>query len=257
MSARSAAPAVARVVKAKRLVLFDIDGTLLSAGPSARTAFQSALVDVFGTSGDIDGYAFEGRLDPHIVMELMQAAGVPDETIALRRGDAMALYLDRLEDGLRARPPVLKPGVLQLLDALEKVPGLVPALLTGNVERGARVKLSAAGLWHRFAFGVWGDDASCREALGPVALERVRPATGLAFTGSECVVVGDSRYDIACGLAIGARAIAVATGRTALPALEAAGAHVVLADLSDTDRALEAILGCDGRLHAFARPEPH
>jgi phosphoglycolate phosphatase len=240
MSAMSAAPAVAG---AKRLVLFDIDGTLLSAGPSARTAFQSALVDVFGTSGDVDGYAFEGRLDPYILMELMQAAGVPDETIALRRGDAMALYLDRLEDGLRARPPVLKPGVLQLLDALEKVPGLVPALLTGNVERGARVKLSAAGLWHRFAFGVWGDDASCREALGPVALERVRPATGLAFTGSECAVVGDSRYDIACGLAIGARAIAVATGRTALPALEAAGAHVVLADLSDTDRALEAILG--------------
>ncbi|HEX7527873.1 MAG TPA: haloacid dehalogenase-like hydrolase, partial [Thermoanaerobaculia bacterium] len=228
MSAMSAAPAVGP----KRLVLFDVDGTLLSAGPSARTAFQTALEDVFGTSGDIDGYAFEGRLDPHIVTELMQAAGVPDETIALRREDAMALYLDRLEDGLRARPPVLKPGVLQLLDALEKVPGLVPALLTVNVERGARAKLSAAGLWHRFAFGVWGDEAPCREALGPVALERVRPATGLAFTGSECVVVGDSRYDIACGLAIGARAIAVATGRTALRALEAAGAHVVLADLS-------------------------
>ena len=240
MSAMSAAPAVAG---AKRLVLFDVDGTLLSAGPSARTAFQSALEDVFGTSGDIDGYAFEGRLDPHIVTELMQAAGVPDETIALRLGDAMALYLDRLEGGLRARPPALKPGVRQLLDALEKVPGLVPALLTGNVERGARVKLSAAGLWHRFAFGVWGDEASCREELGPVALERAWPATGLSFIGRECVVVGDSRHDVACGLAMGARTVAVATGRTALPVLEAAGAHVVLADLSDTERALEAILG--------------
>ena len=240
------ASAVVKDVKdatAKRLVLFDIDGTLLSAGPPARTAFRTALEDVFGTCGDADGYAYEGRLDPLIVADLMRAAGVPDETIALRLGDALSLYLDRLEAGLRERAPVLKPGVPQLLDALEKVPGLVPALLTGNVERGARVKLSAAGLWHRFAFGVWGDEASCREELGPIALGRAGPATGFTFTGSECVVVGDSRYDVACGLAFGARAIAVATGRTAVPALEAAGAHVVLADLSDTDRALEAILG--------------
>ena len=191
MSAPPAAgSAVVKDVKARRLVLFDVDGTLLSAGPSARTAFQTALEDVFGTSGDIDGYAFEGRLDPLIVTDLMRAAGVPDATIALRRGDALALYLDRLEASLRTRAPVLKPGVLQLLDALEKVPGLVPALLTGNVERGARVKLSAAGLWHRFVFGVWGDEAACREELGPIALEKARPATGLAFTGSECVVVG-------------------------------------------------------------------
>jgi phosphoglycolate phosphatase-like HAD superfamily hydrolase len=228
---------------ARRLVLFDIDGTLLSAGPLARTAFQTALAEIFGTSGDIDGYAFEGRLDPLIVTDLMRAAGVPDETIALRLEDALGLYLDRLEAGLRARPPVLKPGVSSLLDALERVPGLVPALLTGNVERGARAKLSAAGLWHRFAFGVWGDEAPCREALGPLALERARPATGFAFRGEECVVVGDSRHDVACGLAIGARAIAVATGRTALPALETAGAHTVLADFSDTERAVEAILG--------------
>ncbi|MEO8584913.1 MAG: haloacid dehalogenase-like hydrolase [Acidobacteriota bacterium] len=227
----------------RRLVLFDVDGTLLSAGPSARTAFATALEDVFGTSGDVDGYAFEGRLDPLIVTDLMRAAGVSDETIALRHGEAIALYLDRLEAGLRARAPVLKPGVPQLLDALEKVAGLVPALLTGNVERGARVKLTAAGLWHRFAFGVWGDEAPCREELGPLALERARPATGLTFTGSECVIVGDSRHDVACGLAIGARTVAVATGRTTLPALEAAGAHVVLADLSNTERALEAILG--------------
>ncbi|HEX7615136.1 MAG TPA: HAD family hydrolase [Thermoanaerobaculia bacterium] len=240
------APTAGRVVgavKARRLVLFDVDGTLLSTGPSARTAFQTALEDVFGTSGHIDGYAFEGRLDPLIVTDLMRAAGVPDEIIALRREDALTLYLDRLEAALSTHAPVLKPGVSALLDALEQVEGLVPALLTGNVERGARVKLSAAGLWHRFAFGVWGDEASRREDLGPLALERARPATGLAFTGKECVVVGDSRHDVACGLAIGARAVAVATGRTALSALEAAGAHVVLADLSDTERALEAILG--------------
>jgi phosphoglycolate phosphatase-like HAD superfamily hydrolase len=228
---------------AKRLVLFDIDGTLLSTGPAARWTFASALEDVFGTPGDVEGYAFEGRLDPLIVTDLMRAAGIPEETIAARRAAALALYLDRLEAALRERAPVVKPGVPALLDALETVPGLVLALLTGNLERGARLKLSAAGLWHRFAFGVWGDDAPCREELGPVALERARPATSLAFLGGDCVVVGDSRHDVACGLAIGARTVAVATGRTAEPALAAAGAHAVLADLSDTRRAVEAILG--------------
>jgi len=228
---------------AKRLVLFDIDGTLLSAGLAARSTFASALEDIYGTSGDVEGYAFEGRLDPLIVTDLMRAAGVPEETIAARRAAALALYLDRLETALRERAPVLKPGVPALLDALERVPGLVLALLTGNMERGARLKLSIAGIWHRFAFGVWGDDAACREELGLVALERARPATSLAFAGPDCVVVGDSRHDVACGLAIGARTVAVGTGRTTLPALQAAGAHAVLADLSDTQRALEAILG--------------
>lgn len=240
MSTASAAPgAVAR----KRLILFDVDGTLLSTGPAARTTFASALEEVYGTSGDVDGYAFEGRLDPLIVTDLMRGAGVADETIATRRADALALYLDRLETALKERPPVLKPGVLALLDALENVPGLVLALLTGNVERGARIKLSSAGIWHRFTFGVWGDDGSCRDELGPVALTRARPVTGLSFTGRECVVVGDSRHDVACGLSLGARAVAVGTGRTALPALRAAGAHALLADFSDTPRALEAILG--------------
>jgi phosphoglycolate phosphatase len=234
---------IAPVLSTKRLVLFDIDGTLLSAGPGARTVFASALGEVFGTSGDIAGYAFEGRLDPLIVGDLMRAAGIPEETIAERRERALELYLDRLEAALFEQRPVLKPGVPALLDALEKEPGVVLALLTGNVERGARLKLTAAGLWHRFRFGVWGDDASCREELGPVALRRTRPATGLDFAGPDCVIVGDSRHDVACSLAFGARAVAVGTGRTSLPALKEAGAHVVLADLSSTEHALEAILG--------------
>jgi len=95
MSARSNSPSA--VAATKRLVLFDIDGTLLSTGQAARTTFASALRDVYGTSGDVEGYAFEGRLDPLIVADLMRAAGVADETIAARRADALALYLERLE----------------------------------------------------------------------------------------------------------------------------------------------------------------
>lgn len=225
-----------------RLVLFDIDGTLLSGGRAARTVFAGALTEVFGTCGDVETFAFEGKLDPMIVRELLLAAGVPEETVLRRRAEALALYLDRLEAALASERPVLKPGVAAVLDGVARSGGAVPALLTGNVERGARIKLSAVGLWDRFAFGAFGDEAPRREDLGPVALEKAR-RLGHAFTGSDCVVVGDAPQDVACALALGARIVAVATGRTPAGRLAEAGAVVVLPDLSDTSRALEAILG--------------
>lgn len=225
-----------------RLVLFDIDGTLLSGGRAARSVFAGALTEVFGTCGDVETFAFEGKLDPMIVRELLLAAGVPEETVLGRRAEALALYLDRLEAALATERPVLKPGVAAVLDGVGLTRGVVPALLTGNVERGARIKLSAVGLWDRFLFGAFGDEAPRREDLGPVALEKAR-RLGHAFTGSDCVVVGDAPQDVACALAIGARIVAVATGKTPAGRLAQAGAHVVLPDLSDTSRALEAILG--------------
>jgi phosphoglycolate phosphatase-like HAD superfamily hydrolase len=226
-----------------RLVLFDVDGTLLSSGPRGKRIFASALEEVYGTSGDIDGFRFEGKLDPIIVTELMAAAGVPESDIAGKMRHALALYLDRLEETFRAQgPPTLKPGIVPLLDALEKETAVVRALLTGNVERGARIKLTAAGLWHRFAFGTWGDEGSCRDDLGPIALARAAEVTGRRFRPEECVVVGDSRHDVACGLALGARVVAVATGLTSAEDLERAGAHVVFSDFSDFAAAREAIV---------------
>ena len=225
-----------------RLVLFDIDGTLLSGGRAARTVFAGALTEVFGTCGDVETFAFEGKLDPMIVRELLLAAGVPEETVLRRRAEALALYLDRLEAALAVERPVLKPGVAAVLDGVARAGAAVPALLTGNVERGARIKLAAVGLWDRFAFGAFGDEAPRREDLGPVALEKAR-RLGHAFTGPDCVVVGDAPQDVACALALGARIVAVATGKTSAGRLAEAGADVVLPDLSDASRALEAILG--------------
>jgi phosphoglycolate phosphatase-like HAD superfamily hydrolase len=224
-----------------RLVLFDIDGTLLSGGRGARDAFAGALVEVFGTSGDVEGFAFEGKLDPMIVHELLLAAGVPEETILRRRADALALYLDRLEAAFAVQRPTLKPGVVAVLDGVTG-DRAVAALLTGNVERGARIKLSAVGLWEKFAFGAFGDEAHRREELGPIALEKARRLR-FPFAGADCVIVGDAPQDVACALALGARIVAVATGKTPAASLASAGAHVVLPDLSDTSRALEAILG--------------
>lgn len=225
-----------------RLVLFDIDGTLLSGGRAARTVFATALTEIFGTCGDVESFAFEGKLDPVIVRDLLVAAGVREEIVLRRREDAMALYLDRLEAALAVERPVLKPGVTAVLDGVTLGGAAVPALLTGNVERGARIKLSAVGLWHRFAFGAFGDEAPRREELGPIALEKARRLS-YAFGGGDCVLVGDAPQDVACALALGARIVAVATGKTPAGRLAEAGAHVVLPDLSDTTRALEAIFG--------------
>jgi phosphoglycolate phosphatase len=225
-----------------RLLLFDVDGTLLSSGPASRAAFASALIDVFGTSGDLSNYAFEGKLDPIIVGELMREAGVDNEVFVERLPWALALYLDRLEDALAVERPRLKPGVPELLERVAASPVAVSALLTGNVERGARIKLSAAGIWHRFLFGVFGDEAPRREKLGPLALFRAKERTGISFDGRDCVVVGDSPNDVACGKAIGARVVAVATGKTTAERLRDAGADVVFADFRDLDAAAEALL---------------
>ena len=96
---------------------------------------------------------------------------------------------------------------------------------------------------YTLGFGAFGDDGPRRVDLGPVALERAAALTGRTYSGSECVVIGDSRADVECGRAIGARVVAVATGRTARAELEEAGADEALPDFADLDRTLEAIYG--------------
>ncbi|MCL4808144.1 MAG: haloacid dehalogenase-like hydrolase [Thermoanaerobaculia bacterium] len=225
-----------------RLVLFDVDGTLLSSGRHGLDAFSEALRLTFGTAGDVASYRFEGRLDPVIVADLMGAAGIPGDVVAERREAALSLYLDLLEAALAETPPALKPGAAELVSRVASFPSVVPALLTGNVRRGARIKLSAAGLWDRFRFGVFGDEASLRTDLGPIALARALEETGRAFSPAETVVVGDARADVECGRAIGARVVAVATGRTSAEELRDAGADVVLPSFADVASACEAIL---------------
>ena len=225
-----------------RLVLFDVDGTLLSSGRRGLDAFSEALRRTFGTAGDIASYRFEGKLDPVIVADLMGAAGFPEEVVAARRPAALSLYLDLLEEALALEPPALKPGVADLVGRVSAAPAVVPALLTGNVARGARIKLSAAGLWDRFRFGVFGDEAPRRVDLGPIALARALETTGRSFSPSETVVVGDARADVECGRAIGARVVAVATGRTSAEELRAAGADAVFTSFADVPSAIEAIL---------------
>ena len=226
-----------------RLVLFDIDGTLVNTHGAGSRSVREALLEVYGRTGPIDSYDFHGRTDPQIVRELMRMAGLEDEEIDAGMDTLWELYLERLEQELKepGTPTEVLPGVTELLDALHETADDLVALLTGNIEPGAELKLSAVDLWHRFDFGAYGSDHERRDQLPAIAVARAREATGLEFDGRDVVIIGDTPFDVECGRALGVWAIAVATGKHSVPELEAAGADVVLHDLADTPRALRAI----------------
>ncbi len=231
------------------LVLFDIDGTLLSASGVSGRALRAALRDTFGTEGH-DAYDYSGKTDPQIVRELMRSAGLPEAQVEAKRAGALERYRAELEASLRPEHVRPKPGVHALLDALAGDERVVLGLLTGNLEPCARLKLEPLGLNHHFAFGAFGSDHEDRVRLPPVAVARARAHTGVAFGGKSIVVVGDAIADVLCGRSLGVRAVAVATGRTSLQDLAAAGPDALLPDLADTRTALAAILGATGSVDA-------
>jgi phosphoglycolate phosphatase len=143
----------------------------------------------------------------------------------------LAIELERPESEVR-----VLDGVGALLDALHATGEHLVALLTGNIEPGARLKLGAAGLWERFDFGAYGSDHERRDRLPAVAVQRARERAGIDFRGRDIVIVGDTPFDVSCGRSLGVWAVAVATGKHSTSELEAVGADVVLTDLSDTER---------------------
>jgi phosphoglycolate phosphatase len=228
-----------------RLVLFDIDGTLLWTDGAGRRAMEGALSHVFGSAGD-PRYRYDGKTDVQIARELMRAEGHADDAIDARLHAVLDGYLERLRRELDAgaRHVELLPGVPELLDALEPRPDVVLGLLTGNVALGAEAKLTAAGLdFRRFRVNAFGSDHEHRPLLPAVAQRRAREILGHAFGGEEVVVIGDTPADIDCARSIGARTVAVATGRYSVEELAEHEPAVVLRDLSDTEAALQAILG--------------
>ena len=227
----------------RRLVLFDIDGTLLSAAGVSATALKEALVEHFGTEGSLPGYDYSGKTDPQIVRELMRGAGLEDAAIEQRMGKALDSYLRRLRERLRPEHVRAKPGVVAVVRALARDPRVTLGLLTGNLEPGARLKVEPLGLNEHFPFGAYGSDHEDRHELPAVAVERALAHTGHRFQGKRVVIVGDSIHDVRCGRSLGVRAVAVATGLTAAATLAAEDPDALLEDCSDLDRALQAVLG--------------
>jgi phosphoglycolate phosphatase-like HAD superfamily hydrolase len=225
-----------------KLVLFDLDGTLLWTNGAGRRAIHRALVDVLGTPGPIEGFRFDGRTDGEIVSRLAEGAGIPLADTLL------ASVLDRYVACLReeiAKPTqrtTIYPGVRELLDALEPRADCVLGLLTGNVSEGAGLKLASGGLAiERFRIGAFGSDSAHRPDLPAVAQRRAKEELGLAVSGHDVVIVGDTPADVTCGNGIGARAIGVATGSFTVEQLMEAGAYAAFPDLSETEAVLTAV----------------
>ncbi|HEU4629702.1 MAG TPA: HAD hydrolase-like protein [Gemmatimonadaceae bacterium] len=228
----------------RRLVLFDIDGTLLRSDGAGRRAMERALTHVFGTPGS-PGYHYDGKTDRQIVREMMRLEGHEDAHIDRAMERLMPLYLDGLRAELApgaGRAEAL-PGVPALLDALEARDDVVLGLLTGNLADGAAVKLAAAGIdIGRFRVNAFGSDEEHRPRLPAVAQARARELLGIEVHGERVVIIGDTPHDIECGRDIGARAIAVATGRFDVEALRSHRPAAVFADLTDTAAVVAAVV---------------
>jgi phosphoglycolate phosphatase len=227
-----------------RLVLFDIDGTLLDSSGMGRASMQRALAEVFGSPG-IPSYRYDGKTDKQIVRDTMRLEGHSDEHIDSRMEKLIDLYLDGLRTGVKSGKFHVRPlaGVVDLLDVLEARDDVVLGLLTGNVEPGARVKLSAAGIDpDRFRVNAFGSDHEDRPQLPAIAQRRASETLGLDIAGERVIVIGDTPADIACGRSLGARAIGVASGHYTVEELQAHDPYAVVPSLADTAKLLETIL---------------
>ena len=225
-----------------RLYLFDIDGTLVSARGAGRIALTSALVKTFGTAGAVDTYDFRGKTDPRIVLDLMQAAGVPERDIHVRLDSCFDAYVRELDalvgDGERVQ---VMPGIAEVVHALAARDDALVGLLTGNIEAGARVKLRSTGLWPLFRVGAFGSDDIDRRRLPAVACERARARLGQDIPFDRVVIIGDTPLDVDCARACGALAVAVATGHHRSHELSACAPDLLFTDFSDVSAVLAAL----------------
>lgn len=225
-----------------KLILFDIDGTILWTDGAGRRAMEASLFDSFGVTGPAS-YRYDGKTDAQIVRESMRACSIDDERIDACMPAVLEAYLTRLEAELAVPGRMLRrfDGVLELLDALEARHDRVLGLLTGNLARGAARKLSAVGVApERFRLGAYGSDHEHRHELPGIALARAE-SLGMRVPGDRVVIVGDTPADIDCGRGIGARAIGVATGHYGVDELASHGAMAVFPDLTNTAAVMQAI----------------
>jgi phosphoglycolate phosphatase-like HAD superfamily hydrolase len=216
-----------------RLLLWDIDGTLISTGAAGHRAIERATAQRFGGNGDLDGVEIGGRTDSSIARQTLTKYGEPITEESL--SSFLDLYLELLAQELPRSQGRVLPGILEILERLEAQPNTALGLLTGNLRRGAQLKLKHYQLWRFFSFGAFADDHHDRNELGAFALTRAREGTGKDFLPAQVDVIGDTGHDIACGKAFGARTIAVATGSWSREQLAADAPNFLFDDLSKVD----------------------
>jgi phosphoglycolate phosphatase len=231
----------------RKLVLFDIDGTLVLTGGAGIRAMNRACEEVVGHPLALDGIPVAGRTDRIILTDVVARAGhALDDGLLERLRDG---YISNLREeierpgrtqsfeslGARGGVKAVMPGIRELLDMLERRDDVFLGLLTGNFEAGARIKLEHFDLWRYFRCGAYGDDAADRNELVPFALERARRCGLPDIAPDHILVVGDTPHDVACARAVGATPVGVATGGFTVEQLRDSGAGIVFQDLSRTN----------------------
>jgi len=183
-----------------------------------------------------------GRTDSWIAGEVLRIVGLPDTP--QNTHDYLEAYLEILPMELQQGPPGrVLPGIFELLETLRLRPDVAQGLLTGNLERGAELKLSHFKVWHYFEFGAYADDSPLRNDLGPHALRRAQEKHATEFSPDRTFIIGDTPHDVECGKVIGARTIAVATGKYGVTELAAHQPTAVFANFADTAAFLRVIDG--------------
>ena len=224
-------PSPAASDSAPRLLLWDIDGTLITTGAAGQRALALATAERFGGDGDLGEIEVAGRTDVGITHQILRKFGVPvnPETV----GEFLERYLELLAEELPRSQGRVLPGVPELLELAAASPHTTLGLLTGNLERGAKLKLEHYGLWQYFRFGAFADDHHDRNELGAFAVQRALAATGQRFLGAQTDVIGDTGHDVACGKIFGARTVAVATGGWTRAQLEETKPDFLFDDFGD------------------------
>ena len=224
-----------------KLLLFDIDGTILRTQGVGRDAFESVLEKIFGRPMTTEGVDFSGKTDPLILGDTFVRNGIDWEEGEARAETIWKLYTKAMRERLTLEHVRLLPGVQALIEDLDAQPNVRLGLITGNIEPMAYFKLETVGLAHYFPFGAFGSDHADRNTLAALAVERAKAHTGHAFTGKDIVVIGDTKHDIRCGRSIDAVAVGVCTGRISRDELAAHTPDLLLDDLSDPTPLLEHI----------------
>lgn len=221
------------------ICLFDIDGTLISSGGAGKAALEAALASEFGVEGLDDTYSLSGRTDRSIVTDLVAMYKLdPVSSTAQRLSDA---YLRHLPEYLRTKTSRILPGITTLLDHLRQRDDVALGLLTGNIRKGAHIKLTHFGLWDYFPFGGFGDDHLDRDDVAREALCKAHECLNGKSIHGQVWVIGDTPLDIRCARAIGAQVVAVATGWHTTTELAVYAPDILLEDLADASPLLNRL----------------
>jgi len=221
-----------------KLLLWDIDGTIIRTKGAGETAMNRAFKEVFNLNADLYSIDYSGRTDPLLGRMLCEFYGIPDSPT--KNQAFVNAYVRNLSAILAESPATLLPG-MPVLEILANRSDCLQGLLTGNVQSGGKCKLESVDAWKFFAFGAFADYCYDRNELGPKALEIVKDDFGVAFNQEQTFVIGDTPRDVECGQHIQAQTIAVATGKYSLGELAESEPDFLFEDLSDTEAFLAVL----------------